>query len=53
MNSLPRHKSIDELTFTDDFMFGIIMKHETVCRGILERPLHIKVAKLNIRPCKR
>ena len=46
MNSLPRHKSIDELTFTDDFMFGTIMKHETVCRGILERPLHIKVGKI-------
>ena len=37
MDSLPRHKSVDELTFTDDFMFGTIMKHRPVCRGVLER----------------
>ena len=24
MDSLPRHKSVEELTFTDDFMFGTI-----------------------------
>ena len=46
MDSLPRHKSVEELTFTDDFMFGTIMKHKTVCRGVLERLLHIKVGKI-------
>ena len=46
MDFLPRHKSVDELTFTDDFMFGTIMKHKTVCRGVLERLLHIKVGKI-------
>ena len=46
MDSLPRHKSVEELTFTDDFMFGTIMKHKPVCKGVLERLLHIKVGKI-------
>ena len=27
-------------------MFGTIMKHRPVCRGVLERLLHIKVGKI-------
>ena len=46
MDSLPRHKSVDELTFTDDFMFGTIMKNKSVCKGVLERLLRIKVGKI-------
>ena len=46
MDSLPRHKSVDELTFTDDFMFGTIMKNKPICKGVLERLLHIKVGKI-------
>ena len=46
MDYLPRYKSVDELTFTDDFMFGTIMKHKPVCKGVLERFLHIKVGKI-------
>ena len=46
MDFLPRHKSVEELTFTDDFMFGTIMKHKPVCKGVLERLLHIKVSKI-------
>ena len=46
MDYLPHHKSVEELTFTDDFMFGTIMKHKPVCRGVLERLLHIKVGKI-------
>ena len=46
MDSFPRHKSVEELTFTDDFMFGTIMKHKPVCKGVLERLLHIKVGKI-------
>ena len=46
MDYLPQHKSIEELTFTDDFMFGTIMKHKSVCKGVLERLLHIKVGKI-------
>ncbi|MBO4727010.1 MAG: Rpn family recombination-promoting nuclease/putative transposase [Spirochaetaceae bacterium] len=41
-------KSIKDLTFTDDFMFGEIMKNEEICKGIIERLLHIKIEKLKL-----
>ena len=37
------HKSVDELSFTDDFMFGTVMKDKGICKGVIERLLHIKV----------
>ena len=40
------HKPVDELTFTDDFMFGTVMKNKMICKGIIERLLHIKVGKI-------
>ena len=40
------HKSVEELTFTDDFMFGTVMKNKGICKGVLERLLHIKVGKI-------
>ena len=46
MDSFPYHKSVEELTFTDDFMFGTIMKNKPICKGVLERLLHIKVGKI-------
>jgi len=46
MDPLPRHKSVDELTFIDDFMFGTVMKNKPICKGVLERLLHIKVGKI-------
>jgi hypothetical protein len=46
MDSFLKRKSVDELTFTDDFMFGTIMKNKPVCKGVLERLLHIKVGKI-------
>ncbi len=39
MGSFLKRKSVDELTFTDDFMFGTIMKNKPVCKGVLERLL--------------
>ena len=39
-------KSIKDLTFTDDFMFGEIMKNEEICKGVIERLLHIKKAQV-------
>ncbi|ERF59357.1 hypothetical protein HMPREF1325_0366 [Treponema socranskii subsp. socranskii VPI DR56BR1116 = ATCC 35536] len=39
-------KPVDELSFTDDFMFGTIMKNKRICKGVLERLLHIKVGKI-------
>ncbi|ERF61351.1 hypothetical protein HMPREF1325_2102, partial [Treponema socranskii subsp. socranskii VPI DR56BR1116 = ATCC 35536] len=32
--------------FTDDFMFGTVMKNKRICKGVLERLLHIKVGKI-------
>ena len=40
------HKPVEELTFTDDFMFGTVMKNKGICKGVLERLLHIKVGKI-------
>jgi len=36
-------KPIEELTFTDDFMFGHIMQNKEICKGLLERLLEIKI----------
>ena len=36
-------KAIENLTFTDDYMFGQVMKDERICKGVIERLLHIKV----------
>ena len=41
-------KAIKDLTFTDDFMFGEIMKNEEICKGVIERLLHIKIEKLEL-----
>ena len=32
-------KPIEELTFTDDYMFGYVMRNEEICKGLLERLL--------------
>ena len=40
------HKPVEELTFTDDFMFGTVMKNQFICKGVIERLLHIKVGKI-------
>ena len=39
-------KPIEELTFTDDFMFGKIMQNPEICKGLLERLLEIKIEKI-------
>lgn len=31
-------KAIEDLTFTDDYLFGAIMKKEEICKGVIERP---------------
>ena len=40
------YKPVDELSFTDDFMFGTVMKNKAICKGVIERLLHIKVGKI-------
>ncbi|MDD7274109.1 MAG: Rpn family recombination-promoting nuclease/putative transposase [Treponema sp.] len=39
-------KPIEELTFTDDYMFGYVMRNEEICKGLLERLLGIKIKRL-------
>ena len=52
MDSFLKRKSVDELTFTDDFMFGTIMKNKPVCKGVLERLLQwaANIAPLTVTP---
>ncbi|MBQ3799032.1 MAG: hypothetical protein II837_01940 [Treponema sp.] len=33
-------KPVEDLVFTDDFMFGAVMREPEICKGILERLLH-------------
>ncbi|MGI5093091.1 Rpn family recombination-promoting nuclease/putative transposase [Treponema socranskii] len=40
------HKPVEELSFTDDFMFSTVMKNKMICKGVIERLLHIKVGKI-------
>ena len=39
-------KPIDELTFTDDYMFGHVMQNPDICRELLERLLRIQIEKV-------
>mgnify|MGYP002626628930 FL=1 len=36
-------KPVEELVFTDDFMFGAIMREPRICKGVLERLLQIEI----------
>ncbi len=37
------YKPVEELVFTDDFMFGAVMREPEICKGVLERLLHVKI----------
>ena len=39
-------KSVDELTFADDYMFGEVMKDPEICAHVIEVLLRIKVGKI-------
>ena len=41
-------KTVEELTFTDDYMFGEVMKNTKICKGVIERLLQIKVEKVEL-----
>lgn len=41
-----RVKDFDELTISDDFMFGIIMRDPALCKPFLERILNIPIRKI-------
>lgn len=36
-------KPVEELVFSDDFMFGAVMMDAEICKGVLERLLRIKI----------
>lgn len=40
------YKSVDELTFADDFMFGKVMENKEICKEILELLLGIKIGDI-------
>ena len=39
-------KPVDQLVFSDDFMFGAVMRDPGICKGVLERLLRIKIDHL-------
>ena len=39
-------KKFEDLEFSDDFMFKKVMMDEEICKGVIERLLHIKVDHL-------
>ena len=39
-------KLLEELTITDDFMFGAVMQDETHCKVLLEFILNVKIRKI-------
>ena len=45
-NKIYRIKPVEELRFTDDFMFCHVMKSPEICKGVIERLLGIKVEKI-------
>ena len=46
MNTTNYFKPVDELTFTDDYLFGTIMRDPEICAGVIERLLKIKVGHI-------
>ena len=42
-----RFKDYDELTITDDFMFGKVMRDPKNLKPLLEYVLGVKIAKIN------
>ena len=43
-----KKKSLQELTFKDNFMFGAVMLDPEICRGILERSLGIPIERVEV-----
>jgi len=39
-------KKLEDLEFTDDYMFGAVLHDEELCKGVLERLLKINVSKI-------
>jgi len=39
-------KKLEDLVFTDDYMFGAVLRDEELCIGVLERLLKIRIEKI-------
>ena len=46
MNKSKKLKDFTKLQFSDDFMFGIVMRNEKICKRILEIILDLKISKI-------
>ena len=46
MNRAYNLKPVEELVFTDDFMFGAVMREPKICKGVLERLLKTKISQI-------
>ena len=46
-------KPIEDLEFTDDFMFTTAMKNEEICKGVLQTILGIKIKKIEYLESQR
>ena len=46
MNKSKKLKDFKKLQFSDDFMFGIVMRNEKICKRILEIILDLKISKI-------
>ena len=39
-------KPVEDLVFSDDFMFGAVMRDPEICKGVIERLLQIKIDRI-------
>ena len=46
-------KPVDQLVFSDDFMFGAVMREPDICKGELERLLQIKIDHIEYPELKK
>ena len=49
----PEAKPVEELVFSDDFMFGAVMRNEEICREALECLLGEKISRVEYTKLKR
>ena len=41
-----KKKTLEELTISDDFMFGAVMSNPKLCKPLLEMILNVKIKKI-------
>lgn len=43
MEKVHEIKPVGQLVFSDDFMFGVVMRNPEICKGVIERLLQIQI----------